>query len=286
MNLGGFREPQRKGARAGEKIQNLSRLADMANHKFSHGILGRRHRLQKTAGRRRDGGAAEIDQRLFGLDDDLAVHRQPRDAGPHDEIGERAAVGRRQRPAVARGDVEAGFGARHRQVEGLARARDPRRDVADERQLRLDLGNEDRAFLDVDNLVREGAVVAEHRAALGAAGGEDGAASRGRRAGHDVGDGRVDAARFQRIDHLAALPGEVGIVLHMLERAAAADGEVPAGRRDALRRRFQHGDQFRPLLLARRRHLLAGQGKGDEDRPALGMRDAVALRAEALDAEA
>ena len=35
-----------------------------------------------------------------------------------------------------------------------------------------------------------------------------------------------------------ALPGKVGVALHMLERAAAAGAEVPADRRDAERARL------------------------------------------------
>ena len=128
-------------------------------------------------------------------------------------------------------------------------------------------------------------VEAEQDTALGLAGGEGDAAARLRRAGHDVGDFGVDAGDAQRLHDLLAFPVEIGGLFQMLDRAAAAGCEVTAGRRNALRRGGEDGDEVCAVFDSGGRHRLARQRIADEDRSGFGLGDAVAQRAEARDLE-
>ena len=104
-------------------------------------LLGGFGRLQEAAGRQRDGNAVEHHDRLFRLDDDLAIDRQPREALRDGEMrGERGAPPRTacrcslaatSRPDAVDGDGDA-EGARRRgdqrgelPYRGRARRRSP-----------------------------------------------------------------------------------------------------------------------------------------------------------------
>ena len=89
----------------------------------------------------------------------------------------------------------------------------------------------------------------------------------------------------ERFDDPPPLPVAAGVLLEMLERAAATSAEMAADRRAALGRGVQHLQE--PSACARdlHQHPLARESIGDVDRPAGRLGDAVALRAEAGYAE-
>ena len=152
-------------------------------------------------------------------------------------------------------------------------------------QRRDDLRQQDRALLDRDDLAGKLPVVAEQHAGIGPARRKHRPSPRLRLAGDKLADRRLDAAAGQGADHDVALPGAVGAGLEMLDGAAAAGSKMPARRLDAQRRRLGHRNQHAAIAFDGRDHLFAGQRERHEHRTALGVGDAVALRAEARDGE-
>ena len=71
------------------------------------------------------------------------------------------------------------------------------------------------------------------------------AAARERHGPHRL-DLRLDPPRLEGGGDLLALPGKVGLGLHVLESAAAADPEMRADRDNAVRARCENGKQARP----------------------------------------
>ncbi len=61
-----------------KKIGHAPGLAQMGQHQRSHRFLRLRSRLQEAAGRNRHRHLAEMDERLFRLDNDFALMRKAR----------------------------------------------------------------------------------------------------------------------------------------------------------------------------------------------------------------
>ena len=117
---------------------------------------------------------------------------------------------------------------------------------------------------------------------------ERGPAAAGAMGVDQLADRRVDPGLLQGLDHEAALPGAIGTVGPMLGRAAAADAEMRADRRDALGARLEHRKQVTPVRMARDRlglHPLTRQRVGHEHRPGWAGCDAVAAVTETGDGE-
>jgi hypothetical protein len=185
-------------------------------------------------------------------------------------------------------DVDAGIGRGRLDVERLCRRpqrlgeRPRRRDHAGEARGqdrtavdRHDVMGLTRGEADLQNLVRCAAGV-QHGAPSARAMGID-----------EVPHLRRDPGPAQCIDQEVALPGAIVRGLPVLERAAAADGEMRTDRRDALRARGLDAQQMGAIGMAGPPldlHRLAGQRVGDVDRP--GRRDAVALPADMIDGQA
>ena len=146
-------------------------------------------------------------------------------------------------------------------------------------------GAEHRAGGDVDDGVRARGAIAEGDAFGRAAKSKRRPPPAGERHGADLLDRRLKPARGERRDDKLALPGEVGVSLHMLERAAAAGAEILADRGDALRARLENGERFGVAVsgLGLHLHQLAGKREGHEERAVGPFRHAVALGAKPLD---
>ena len=89
-------------------------------------------------------------------------------------------------------------------------------------------------------------------------------------------DGRLnldgaEAALGERLDHLLALPGEVGFIGPVLQLAAAAAAEMPAGGRLALGAGAKHFNQLCPPARDARTHLFAWERVGRVDRASFSL---------------
>jgi hypothetical protein len=91
----------------------------------------------------------------------------------------------------------------------------------------VDLRRDDVAFGDVDDMVARRLLEAEQNALFGRDRREHGAAARLRRAeAGRLHDRRVDAVRGERLGQQSGLPRAVGVLAHVLQRAAAAGLEM------------------------------------------------------------
>ena len=266
MHLDFARQAQRESAGAGEQVGDLLGARQMPADKVGHRLLGRRGRLQEAARRQRDGDAAEQDHRLRRLDDDLAVDRKPCQPLGDDEVGGDAALVLGELAGVVNRDIEARIGHRDRHVERFGRCADQLGERLQAIERRHDLGQRDRAFLDGNDfggqrakkprsmpasLLR--AVNTTRRRVCGA---------QGTRRANVAGD----ALDPERLRDLVAFPLAIGFRFQVLEGAAAAFGEMPAGRIDPQRRGFEHRHQRGAILLARGGDDFARQRERNENR--------------------
>ena len=160
------RQPQREGAAAGKQVGDLLGARQMAADELGHRLLGG----ASPAGRRRAAASTATSPNItIGfLGSTMISPSIDSRAKPSRMTKSDAARRRCLSPAcrVVDGDVEAGGGRRDRQAEGVAawlRSAPASARSAVERG--DDLRQRDRAFLDVDDLVRQRAVVAEQHAA-------------------------------------------------------------------------------------------------------------------------
>ena len=110
---------------------------------------------------------------------------------------------------------------------------------------------QDRTAVDRDHMMRPRRGEADFEHVVGAAPGmKHGAAAAVAMGVDQLGDRRVDAGLAERIDDEAAFPGAVGSGRPMLQRAAAADAEVRADRRDALGARYFDGEELAAVGMA------------------------------------
>jgi hypothetical protein len=161
MDLGIGRQPQREGAASRKKIGDLLRLAHMADDKPRHRRLRLGHRLHERARRRHYGRGAEGQRRLHRLDDDLAVDGEPGDAGLENEIGGGAADRFGRLAAIGGGDIETRRGGSDQEAKRLRGVGDDAGQMAQHTRGLDNDWQQNRAFLDVDKHVGEGAVVAQ-----------------------------------------------------------------------------------------------------------------------------
>ena len=91
------------------------------------------------------------------------------------------------------------------------------------------------------------------------------APSRARRNRHDLLHRHVrEAALLERRDDEIALPGEIGVARHMLERAAAAGAEMDAGRSGPRRSLLDQLDETAPFALTFHANNIAWNRAGNE----------------------
>ena len=220
------RQPQRERAAAGEQVGDLPGARKMGADQCGHGAV----RRLSVACRKPPGGTAtatpsNITIGCFGsttISPSTASRAKP---CVMTKCVASAARFLRQRAALARGKVEAGGGRGDRDAEGARRRGDQRGELPDRVQRGHDLRQQDRAFLDRDDLAGKLPVVAEQHAGIGPARRKYRPSPRVRLAGDKLADRRLDAAAGQGADHDVALPGAVGAGLEMLDGAAAAGSE-------------------------------------------------------------
>src|SRR5437016_3559597 len=102
----------------------------------------------------------------------------------------------------------------------------------------------------------------------------------------EVGDRRLDPLMRKRRGDEAALPDAVARFLPVLQSAAAAGAEIGADRRDAVGRRRDIFAHIAPIAVAGDDDGFAGQRVRNIYLSALGLRDAIALMADAVDDDA
>ncbi len=115
--------------------------------------------------------------------------------------------------------------------------------------------------------------------------GEDGAAARAWSDRDNGIDLCVDILEGESGHDLLTLEGEIGGVVEVLERAAAAVAIVGAARGVTVGAGLQDFGDRCAVVVEFCRHCLAGEGKGDKDLAAVVIGHAVALRAEAQNVE-
>ena len=284
IDLGACGEREGEGADAGEQIGDPLRAADALFDqpyqdcfRLARGLEeGARRQAHLNAGQRHRWRAAKRQA--------LPVER---DAGSPETWPCRGQSGeqRRRGANALNHHIEALLGLGDGDT-GFALATEQRR----ERGLELgqapgDAGAEHRAGGDVDDGVRARGAIAEGDAFDGAAKSKGRPPPAGERHGADLLDRRLKPARGERRDDKLALPGEIGVSLHMLERAAAAGAEILADRSDALRARLENGERLGVAVsgLGVHLHQLAWKREGHEERPVRPLRHAVALGAKPLD---
>ena len=176
--------------------------------------------------------------------DALAVDREPRHAERGGLAGKGAESGE-ARPHAFEHDIEAAvsLGHAHPRLALAAEQRDKR--LFELGQALDDARREHRADVNVDQLMRAGAAIAESGPGLAPAKRERGAPAAAERHGPHLLDLGLKPARPQSGNDQFALPGEIGALLQVLERAAAANAEMRADRRDAVGARLEHLDQAR-----------------------------------------
>ena len=222
--------------------------------------------------------------------DQFAVAGEPRQVLPRGDARQRRHHIGRQRTRAAHVDVEAGVGRGHRNVERLIGGIEQFRHGPGGLKRAVEAFGEDRAAVDCDHMVRARRRKPDFEHVMSAAPGVKHDAAAAVAVGVDeVGDRCGDAGLLQRGDDQIALPFAVGRTLPMLQGAAAANAEMRADRRDALRARRLHIEKLPavgmagPVLDLDR---LAGQRAGDIDRAVGTVGDAVAAMAEPIDQEA
>ena len=229
-------------------------------------------------------GAGQIDLRRGDRPDALAIDREPRHAERGGFAGEGAERGG-ARPHAFEHDIEAapGLGRAHPRLALAAEQRDQR--LFQLGQARDDARRQHRADLDVDQLMRAGAAIAESEPLFAAAKRKRGAPAAAERHRPHRLHLRLEPARPQGGHDQLALPGEIGARLEMLERAAAANAEMRADRRDAVGARLDHLDQAGAVAAGLDLDCdeLARQREGHEERAIGAVGHAVALRAEPRD---
>ena len=230
MDFGTLGQGQRKGADPGEKLGELAGRADGKRDCVQKGALPLGGRLQEGTGRRGHHGAAKALHRLGAQGDQFAIPCQP---------GKALRLGQTGEVHLQRGI--GGFGAGHHHVRtgkaagdgqghfAAARTADP-----DQRFKRRKGGDQvwmqQLALRHGDQSVRGTGVKTEQNPALGAAGGQGGAAARPGRRGHNGPEqGRNPLPRQRALDD-AQLPIGDKTVSGMLHQAAAAGPGMDAGR--------------------------------------------------------
>ena len=188
-----------------------------------------------------------------------------------------------QRLAAFEGDVRTRLRQRDRRPDlAFARGADPRR-LANGGQGGEKAGMRDMALFDLDDFARPASVKADDRGFLGAAGCEGRAApGMGRRSCGIAQFSRFDAARGEGGGDLVAFPSGDECVRSVLQGAAAARAEMRARGTGALRCWLSDLRRRHPAFRDGALRGFARQGERRED---AGLRDAVALRAEAVDAD-
>ena len=167
-------------------------------------------------------------------------------------------------------DIEAALGLGHAHPR-LALAAEQRGErLFEPGQALDDRWREHRADVDVDQLMRAGAAIAERDARLRPTERERGAPPVAKRDRPYVLDLRFKPARAQGRHDELALPGEIGALLQMLEGAAAANAEMRADRRYAVgarpeERRAGGPDRFR--VQQRRAQAPPASAKGTKSGP-------------------
>ncbi|MCH6587669.1 MAG: helix-turn-helix domain-containing protein, partial [Proteobacteria bacterium] len=290
-----------EGAAAGIEIDECGgAFRQVRQHPFDEHRLARRGRLQEAAGRRLDRDAGEI---------------QPGRAPEHDRLGRRRFAGlgaggpgqARQVLALGEGgqrlarlktrrlrgyDQQVGplLGLGQGHGRGLARLEQGREGLAQRRQQAHEPRGQEQAGLEIHHRVALAAVEAERHAGLGPGRRKGRApAGAGRNPDHRLDRDLAEAAARQCLGHQALLPARVGLVGQVLQGAAAANAEMGTGRLGPARTLFEEL-QHLALEAAGARpgqaqaHPVAGHGEGHEDRAPVEAGEAVAARAQALDA--
>ena len=218
------------------------------------------------------------------LHDDLAMTRQPRQLVLRGDARQRGGRRGGQRSRSAQVDIEPVVGCGHLDVERLAHRLDRLGDRPGGGERAVERRREDRAAVDGDDLVRarRGEADLEH-VALAAARMQHRAAAAFAMGVDQFVDRCVEPGLRQRLDDQAALPVAIARRGPMLERAAAADAEMRAHRRDPLRARLRDLDRQPAVGMAGPGFGfddLAGQRERHKHRPIGRIGDAVAAPSE------
>ena len=282
-------EPQRERADAREQVGDaFGAAADFQHeprlHCFAFGRC-----LQECTGRQSHGRGADPQRRRAYLGDEFAMARQARQILLRSDARQRPGRARSQRTRAAHVDVEAGVGRGDADIERLRHGAEPFGDGPGRGQRAAEAFGQYRAAIDRDHMMRPRRGEADFEHVVGAAPGvKHGAAAALAMRVDQLGDRRVDIGLAERLDDEAALPGAIGSGRPMLQRAAAADAEVGADRRDALGARHFDGEELAAVGLAgpvldfdafarqRARHI---------DRTVGAVRDAVAAMSDRVDRE-
>ncbi len=277
-------EAKGEGAGPAEEVGDGAGAAGGFDENVGHGGLGPGHGLQERAGRQGDARRPQPHPRRTGLEHHLPGHRHPREVRlGGDPPGDGEGVGGGTRP-LDPGDVDVQARIRFGHMQGrggLGAGEEGARETGQGRQ-RLDQSPPgDDAGLDRLQAPGPPGLEAEPDGAAVAPRVQSEPPSLARAGGEGQADLGVEADALQGLADPLDLPGEVGGVVPLLQRAAAAGAEVRARRDGALGAGDQHLDQLGPVgRHGTRAYPLAGQGQGDHH-PVL--RDAVAQGAHGHD---
>ena len=185
------------------------------------------------------------------LRDEFAVPRQARQMMPRGDARQRRRQSRGQRARAAHIDVKAGIGRRHLDIERLLRRRQGFGDRPGGFQRAVEALGQDRAAVDGNDVMRAHRRKADREHVMRAAPRVENRAPAAVAVSVDeIGDRRVDAGLTQCGRDQIALPGAVRSGLPVLQGAAAANAEMRADRRDALRARCFDGEELSPVGMA------------------------------------
>ena len=256
----------------------------MGQNEAGHFCLCLGARLKEAAGGRQEAGGAEgeargpLGQHAFAIERDTgkaSAQGSARDFGAGKAGGLLGNARHMQ--------VQPGSGLGDEEAEIFLAGQQRRDDVFQLWHRRDNRRAQDGAFFQGNQIMALAAMKADEDRLAGSARGISGAAARAGRGDPCFGHVRFQPACLQGTDDQVSLESGVRDRRHVLKRAAAADGEMAAGRGSALRRGRNEAFQFETVALPADLHDLSSQ-RERHGHPAFAFaRAAIALRAGVID---
>ena len=285
---------QRKGADSGIEVENAVARPHSFGDAGAQGGLALGGGLEKGAGRQDDRRAAELDHRCRRCREDLGgafdAQGEPSQAAGLSESGQVLALVQGRLPRGIEQQIDAAGGPGQRRLAFLGSGLEAAQQVAQAGQQGHECGMRYRAFEQVDDAVAAALAQAEGDLPPAPEPSEPQAPARSRR--RDDGYANLDLAETapgQCGNDTATLERGVDGGWRVLQPAAAADGEMPAGRLRAIRAGEAPHRHRIPAVTAPGQQArlpgLAGQAELEANGLAVELADAVALRAQGRDIE-